>query len=337
MAKTYWVNDSDTLTIYPARAVRTLSVVYLFIFSVINIVLYINHILNSVSGALIFEALIVVICLFLFALGTRKVVFDRGSRMMYLKVFNLVIRSIPFDKIASITPYGMMGGTNYRVFTRENKHGKGIMISAGYAKRTNQNLIAYEQEVLPKINELVFSNRPIKPKEAVYDFKYFKENGNIYKLSYGKVMNLIVGIYLSALTVYLLLHPGFLANEVGYKRILITFFPLLLGLILINSFFSVVIFDKGNRQITNSTLGGLIKRVYSFDDFYRFVIVRKRINFIYTGTEVRAQLRVPNTDNKFRQFFLIHFRNTKKIEHFIDEADTILGRFGGGGAEEYRI
>lgn len=337
MAKTYWINDSDTLTIYPARIVRTLSIVYLLVFSVMNIVLYANHILNSISGVLIFEMLIVVICLIIFGLGARQVIFDRDSRMMYIKVFNLTMRSIPFDQIAAITPYDVMGGTSYRVFTKENRHGKGIMISAGYAKRNHQNLMAYEQEVLPKINELVFSNRPIKPKTAIYDFKYFKENGNVYTLSYGKIMNLIAGLLLAALTAYILFHPGFLENEAGYKKLLVTYFPLLLGLILINSFFSVVIFDKGNRQITDSTLGGLIKRVYSFDDFYRFVIVRKSVNFIYSGTEVKAQLRIPNTGNKFRQLLLIHFRSTKKIQHFIDEADTILGRFDGTGQEEYRI
>ncbi|KIO77774.1 hypothetical protein TH53_07570 [Pedobacter lusitanus] len=324
MAKTFWISESDILTIYPARIARRLSIIYFIGFTMLNIFLYASKTLGSINSALIFEGVIVLLSLLVFFIGERNVIFDAESRQLSAKIFGITTSTIPFDQIAAITPYDTMGAISYRVFSKSDRHGKGIPISCGYAKQNNPNLIAYEQEVLPRINELVFSNRPLYVKQVIYDFEFFKEENGVYKITHNKLAGMIFGFLLIALTIFILFHPGFMVNEPGYKRILVTYFPLIIGLVLVNAFFSSVSFDKNNRQIIDTTLGGLIKKVYSFDDFIQFQIVRKSTNFIYTDTEVKALIAIANK-GKTKQLMLINFRRTKKIERFIDEANTILG------------
>jgi hypothetical protein len=268
--------------------------------------------------------MILVICLILFGIGERKVIFDSSSQQMYVKMFGVTTSSTPFDQIAAVTPYQTMGAISYRVFTKKNRHGRGIPISGGYSRQTNKNLIQYQQEALPRIDELVFSNRPPEVKQAIYEFQFFKEEGGVYTITKNKTGGLVFGVLLCALTIYALFHPEFMSDEVSYKRILVTYFPLLIGLALICACFTSISFDKNRRQIIVSYLGGITRKEYSFDDFVRFQIVRKSTNFVYSGTEVKALLNIPDK-GKTRELFLRNFTGTKKIERFIDEASTILG------------
>jgi hypothetical protein len=326
MAKTFWVSEPDTLTIYPARIARRLSIIYFIVFTALIAFLYTSKTLGNINTVLVYEGLIILLSLIVFFIGERKVVFDADNRQLSSKIFGITTSTTPFDQIAAITPYDTMGAISYRAFTKSDRHGKGIVLSCGYSKQSNPNLIAYEQEVLPRINELVFSNRPFHVKQVIYDFKFFKEENGIYKITHNKSASLIFGVLLIALTVFILFHPGFMDDRASYKRIMATYFPAIIGLVLVNGFFSSVSFDKNNRQITDTTLAGLIKKVYSFDDFIQFQIVRKSTNFIYTDTEVKALIDLPG-QNKTKYLLLINFRRTKQIERFIDEANTILGLY----------
>jgi len=326
MAKTFWISEVDTLTIYPARIARRLSIIYFIVFTALIAFLYTSKTLGNTNTVLIYEGLIILLSIIVFFIGERKVIFDAENRQLSSKIFGITTSATPFDQIAAITPYDTMGAISYRAFTKSDRHGKGIVLSCGYSKQSNPNLIAYEQEVLPRINELVFSNRPLHVKQVIYDFKFFKEENGIYKITHNKLGALIFGILLIALTVFILFHPGFMDDRASYKRIMVTYFPAIIGLVLVNAFFSSVSFDKNNRRIINATLGGLIKKVYSFDDFIQFQIIRKSTNFIYTDTEVKALLDLAGQD-KTKYLLLINFRRTKQIERFIDEANTILGLY----------
>ncbi|PIG95653.1 hypothetical protein CS542_10475 [Pedobacter sp. IW39] len=72
MAKTYWINEADTLTIYPARMARRISIIYLIAFTVLNITLFLTDTLTNVSTLLIFEGLIVLLALVLYGAASEK-------------------------------------------------------------------------------------------------------------------------------------------------------------------------------------------------------------------------------------------------------------------------
>lgn len=325
MAKTKWVIEASMLTIYPKRNLRIVGIIFFVLIA--GFIFFLSRSLQGYSSSFTFGyyGFLLLIPLLLIFIAETKIIFDGNSRKLYKKIGFLPAGSILFDDIASVQAYETMGsGYNYRLFKKSNRHGKGIIISSGYNKATNPNLIQFQQEVLPKIDELVFANTPVIPKQTIYDFQFFKEEAGVYLLRDSKIGSLIIGLILIGVTVAILLNPGFLTNEGSFQKILITYFPAAIGLALLFAATSNIRFDKSQRKIIRSTFAGRVLKEYPFDDLIRFQIIRKTTNLIYSGTEVRAEILLP-AKNKTTTLILKSFIGTKKIERFLDEANTILG------------
>jgi hypothetical protein len=326
MAKTKWIIEPSTLTIYPKRNLRIVGLIFFVLIA--GFIFFLSRSLQGYSSGFTFGyyGFLLLVPLLLIFIAETKVIFDGNSRKLYKKIGFLPIGSIPFDDIASVQAYEILGsGYNYRLFKKSNRHGKGLIVSAGYNKASNANLIQFQQEVLPKIDELVFANAPVVPKQTIYDFQFFKEEGGVYLLRDNKIGSLIIGLILIGVTVAILLNPNFLTNEGSIQKILLTYFPALIGLALLFAATSNIRFDKAQRKIIRSTFAGRVVKEYPFDHLIRFQIIRKTTNFIYSGTEVRAEIELP-AKNKITTLILKNFTGTKKIDRFIDEANTILGR-----------
>ncbi|MDQ0637013.1 hypothetical protein QF042_000578 [Pedobacter sp. W3I1] len=326
MGKTKWIIESGTLTIYPKRNLRIVGLIFFVVIAAIIFFLSRSWQDYSSGFTIGYYGFLLLMPLLLIFIAETKVIFDGNSRKLYKKIGFLPTGSIPFDDIASIQAYEILGsGYNYRLFKKSNRHGKDLIISSGYSKATNANLIQFQQEVLPKIDELVFANAPVIPKQIIYDFQFFKEEGGVYLLRDNKIGSLIIGLILIGVTVAILFNPDFLTNEGAFQKILITYFPAVIGLALLFAATSNIRFDKSQRKIIRSTFAGRILKEYPFDDLIRFQIIRKTTNLIYSGTEVRAEILLP-AKNKTTTLILKSFIGTKKIERFLDEANTILGR-----------
>jgi hypothetical protein len=326
MAKTKWIIGPGTLTIYPKRNLRIVGVIFFVLFAAF--IFFLSRSIQGYSTELTFGyyGLLLLIPLLLIFIAETKVVFDGNNRVLYKKIAFLPTGSIPFDDIASVEPYEILGsGYNYRLFKKSNRHGKGLIVSGGYSKASSPNLIQFQQEVLPKIDELVFANAPVIPKQAIYDFQFFKDEGGVYLLRDNKLGSLIFGFIFIGATVAILLNPGFMANENAFKRMFLSYLPAAIGFGLLFAATSNFRFDKSQRKIIRSTFADRVIKEYPFDDLIRFQVIRKTTNLMYSGTEVRAEILLP-AKNKVTILNLKHFTGTKKIERFLDEANTILGR-----------
>ncbi|SFA42652.1 hypothetical protein SAMN04488511_103115 [Pedobacter suwonensis] len=326
MAKTKWIIGPDTLTIYPKRNLRIIGIIFFVLFAAFIFFLFRSMPGYSTGFTLGYYAIFLLIPLMLIFAAETKVIFDGSSRVLYKKIAFLPIGSIPFDDIASVEPYEILGsGFNYKLFRKSNRHGRGLLVSAGYSKTSDLNLIAFQQEVLPKIDELVFANAPVIPKQTIYDFRFFKEEGGVYLLRDNKTGSFIFGLIFIGATVAILFSPDFLSGEGSFQKILLTYFPAIIGFALLFAATSNIRFDKNQKKIIRSTFAGRFNKEYSFDELIRFQVIRKNTNFIYSGTEVRAEIFLP-AKNKTTVLNLKSFIGTKKIERFLDEANTILGR-----------
>jgi len=326
MAKTKWIIEPNTLTIYPKRNLRIVGLVFFILFLGLIYFLSIQMGSYSLVTKLSYSGILLMIPLLMVFMAESKLIFNGTDRKLYKKIGFLPIGSIPFDNIAAVTPYEVFGGSySYSLFKKSNRHGKGLAVSSGYSKVTDPNLIQFQNEVLPKIDELVFANAPVIPKQTIYDFEFFKEEGGVYQLKQQKIGGVIVGLIMIGITVAILLNPNFMADENGFKRILVTYFPLIIGLVFFYMIFSSVKFDKNQQKLIHSTFGGRKVKEYAFEDIIRFQIVRKTTNLIYSGTEVNAEIYLPSKD-KMHVMSLKSFMGTKKIDRFLDELNTILGR-----------
>ncbi len=326
MAKTKWIIEPETLTIYPKRNLRIVGIIFLVLIAAF--IFFLSKSMQGYSAGFTFGyyAFFLFIPLMLMFVAKSKLIFDGNSRVLYKRIAFLPVGSIPFDDIASVEPYEVLGsGFNYRLFKKSNRHGRGVLVSAGYSKETDPNLIAFQQEVLPKIDELVFVNAPIVPKQTIYDFRFFKEQGGVYLLRDNKIGSFIFGLIFIGATVAILFSPDFLSEKGSLQKILITYFPALIGLALLFAATSNIHFDRNQRKMIRSTFAGRFNKEYPFDDLIRFQVIRKTTNFIYSGTEVRAEIFLP-AKNKTITLNLKSFIGTKKIARFLDEANTILGR-----------
>lgn len=326
MAKTKWIIEPNTLTIYPKRNLRIVGLVFFILFS--GLIYFLSNRVGSYSlnATLSYYAFLLLIPLLLVLMAESKLIFNGTDRKLYRKIGFLPVGSIPFDDIAAVDSYEVYGGGySYKLFKKSNRHGKGLSVSNGYSKVIDANLIQYQNEVLPKIDELVFANAPVIPKQTIYDFEFFKEEGGVYQLKQQKIGGVIVGLIMIGITVAILLNPNFMADENAFKRILVTYFPLIIGLVFFYMIFSSVKFDKNQQKLIHSTFGGRKVKEYNFDDIIRFQIIRKTTNLIYSGTEVNAEIYLPAKD-KMHVMSLKSFMGTKKIDRFLDELNTILGR-----------
>lgn len=326
MAKTKWIIDANTLTIYPKRNLRIIGLIFFILFAIFIYFLATQMSGYGIATSITYYGVLLLIPLFLIFFAESKVIFNGLDRRLYKKISFLPIGSIPFDDIVAVEPYQTLGsGFNYSLYKKSNRYGRGLVVSAGYSKPTDTNLIQYQNEVLPKIDELVFANAPVILKQAIFDFEFFKDEGGVYVLRQNKIGGLILGLVLISITVAIWLNPDFMIEEAAFKRILVTYFPLIIGLVFIYTFFSSIKFDKNRGKLIHSTFGGRSVHEYDFDDLMRFQIVRKTTNLIYSGTEVNAEIYLPGKD-KVKTMAMKSFIGTKKIDRFLDEVNTILGR-----------
>jgi len=328
MKKTTWLISPDKIQLYPFRVYRPISIAVGLVFIAIwSYMLKSSPVLGQGGGVVGGYTIIILFSVLLFAVGNTFILFDANRKRVYCKLAGFItIQSLAFDDIAVIQP---VTGTSivYRIFTKKDRHGKGHTISSYYSGWKDKDLAPFQQEVLPVIDKMIFGSPDLRQAPTyvpITDFMFFTEKDGGYVMKMRKVSLIVVMLLFLAWWLYALLTPGYADNQTGAKKILATWFPFCMAVLLTFSVFNVFFFDVQKRTITQSLLGGLIKRTYKMDDFIRFRIVRKTTNMVYSGTEIRMEMAIPN-NTKIRFISLRQFNSTKQIERFLQETEEILG------------
>lgn len=267
----------------------------------------------------------------LFLLGYTRIVFDDNDHNMKRYLFGFIKnRTVNYDDIAAIESYGGNAGLNYRVFLKENRHGKGISISSNYKSESDPAAMVFRRELIPlleqkiKAGSSISSLSPTAPR-YVTDFSYYKQAGSIYVVKEPKIMSVILGIIFIGFGVSAIASGAGSHNTKASDAFLITYFPVILGTIFLLTCLNKTILDKAERKIIQSYLGGIYKKEYYFGDFRRYLIVRKTTNLVYSGTDVRMEL-LPADKAKTITITIRNFNKTRKIERFIEETNTIMDK-----------
>ncbi len=264
--------------------------------------------------------------------GNTRIVFDDTEREMKRYLFGfLKNKTIAYDDIAAIESYGSHNvGMNYRIFLKENRHGRGICISSGYPNSAHAAAMTFRRELIPILEQRIRAGATqteaaISKHHTVTDFSFFHAEGSRYVVKSSRIFPAIMGLLFLAWGIYALVTGAGRHSAKASDGFFISYFPALLGLVFIISCFNKTIFDKAERKIILSYAGGIYKKEYYFGDFIRYLIVRKTTNLIYSGTDVRMELQ-PANKSKSVAITIHSFNNTRKIERFIEETNSIMDK-----------
>ena len=324
MNKTRWKITSDVVTIYPYRIFYLLSLLFAFVLGILLVYLRISTGLQDmVPVTLVF----VVIILMLVAGGATKIVFDNERQLMQKKLFGILpVISVAFEKLEGITIVrNTLGGFNFRAFRKNNKYGKGIVVSSGYSKETDKNAQAFVNEVVPAVEAFLSKVRDVETVKApILEYTFFSVNSTKYQVKKDVLFLSFIAVLFFAFAISELIHTRIMTEAPVIVKYALIAGSFLLGIGGIAGVFTKIIFDTSEKTIEVISPIGLGNRVYAFADYQGVQVVRKTTNGMHSGTEVQLYFQDP-VKNKMRTLIVRSFRRPGKIEQFLDELHSIMG------------
>lgn len=316
----------NLITIYPYGLSYILAAVMAVIF-VAGYIVYVQYLQNSLTSSTpLLIVLVGVAALFVAWAGTT-VEFDIGNGVMRKKLFGLLpISSIPFSRIYGINPVSnMMGGYKYCLFKKENRYGKGMLVSCSYGRNDDPNAVAFVNEVIAPIHRLLEAYdgpEDFKP-QMIGDYRFFKVEGESYIIRKNKIANVLFGLILLGIGIHELTPQAWLGDGLSLGRICLFLFTFIGGPAIALAGLTQVTLERNSRLLTRKNPIGLGNRTYSLEDFNGVQTVRKSTNFIYTGTDVQVYFVRPQTQ-KQEVIVLQSFFRPKNVERFIAELNSII-------------
>lgn len=331
MRHTRWQIRPDGITLFPNGILKILGIVFTLIsigFSAYFLITLSKY-GNDIGFNAVFLSLLLLPGILLFLLSYTRIVFDDNDHNMKRYLFGFIKnKTVSYDDIAAIESYGGNAGLNYRVFLKENRHGKGISISSNYKSESDPAAMVFRRELIPLLEQKIkagsnTSNQAATTPRYVTDFSYYKHAGSVYVVRESKIMSVIMGMLFIGFGISAMATGAGSHNAKTSDAFLITYFPVILGAVFLLTCLNKTILDKAERKIIQSYLGGIYKKEYYFGDFRRYLIVRKTTNLVYSGTDVRMEL-LPAGKVKTTTITIRNFNKTQKIERFIEETNAIM-------------
>jgi hypothetical protein len=321
ISKTQWKIESDRIIIRPHGIV--------FILASVLAVAFVGLFMlgqKESPGNMGLLAVVMAFIWLLFVLGGfTYVIFDRNAGRMKQLLFGfLPIRNVPFEKLYQVSMVTQRaGGFTFRIFTRENKYGRGTMISSRYGKDTDPNAVAFSNEVIPLIHQYLDAVAPLKSENTeITDYEYFTESDGIYTLKAKKAGLIVFGIIFLAIGIHECTPDAWMTDLNIGGKLLMTVFQIGLGVVFFAAAYTRLTFNTGSRIIERKSPIGIGNRQFSFDSFVNFQTVRKTYNGVYSGTDINMLFEVAGKKNNVLRAST--FKNTKQIERFMLEIGSII-------------
>ncbi|MBD1387115.1 hypothetical protein IDJ75_17645 [Mucilaginibacter rigui] len=325
--KTRWKLDASKVTIYPHGSFYIMGVVLAVIFAAI-IAVFINYERDTHQALYLGIFLSVIILLFIL-IGNTSVEFDNSKGIMSKKLMGLFpFRIIPFKKLHSINAVtNMGGGYNYRIYRKDNRYGKGIVVSSGYSKNTDANALAFVDEVIPLVHNFLDQHGALadEVKQPISTYKYFIPLGGQYTLKKNKIGGVILGLTLLAFGIHEVTPGAWIDYNGIIGKIFVLAFLFIGGAAILLSSFTDITIDTFAKTIERKSPINLGNKAYNLRDYTGIRTVRKTINLIYAGTEIYVSFISP-TSGKEESLMLATLRRSRNIERFVEELNQIIAQ-----------
>jgi hypothetical protein len=325
LSKTRWKTETNKITVYPYGLSYILAAVLAVIFAA-GYIVYVYNLQNSIESSIPLLIIMVIVILLFTGWAGTSIEFDISQGIMRKKLFGfLPIRTLPFSQIFGITPVTNLASYRYKVFKKNNRYGKGILVSCSYSKTDDQNALAFVEQVITPIHgylESYDSPTDFQPL-IIRDYEFFDVQGSTYTIKKNKIRTTIFGLILLAVGIHELTPYAWLGHDINIGRICFLLFTIIGGLAIILAGYTDVTFDKTSRILSRTNPIGLGNKSFSFSNFNGIQTIRKSTNFIYSGTDVQLFFLKPESQ-KEEAIVLQSFFSTKKVERFIAEVNSII-------------
>ncbi|WP_419700785.1 hypothetical protein [Mucilaginibacter sp. NFX135] len=324
LTKTRWIIDANRVIVYPHRVSYILAVVVALVFAGI-MVLYITNVHGDTAVSIPFFIFLVIIPVLFFAFGNTYVEFDGSRGTMQKKLFGFIpVKTMPMSALFGINVVTTTGGYNYRLFSKKDRYGKGILVSSGYTKKTDTNAQAFAEQVIPVVHGYLdqYGSVVDSAPQPITSYKYYTHTGGSFTIKKRKTGLIIFGILFLAFGIHELVNP-WMKDVSILQKVLVTVVCAGIGLGFMHAAFSSIVFDTGAGVIKRTGPLGWGNKTISFNDFAGFQTIRKSTNSVYTGTEIHLYYRIPDTQQQASMMLQV-LKSSEQIERFLEETKSIM-------------
>ena len=318
----YKIEDGE-ITIYTQRAFAVIGwIMFGFVLGTVILIVLLKISLGDKPeppspGDLVLFAFIMGFCGLFFILASKKIIVSKRDETIYSQYF-FSRRSLARFSEVDRTRFVDGSSFAYRIFLKTDVYGKGIALTAPLS--SPKYFKAFEEELLPLIRDMIFNGRgegeASKADAVIENYQYYNRTGNVFIVK--RKGELIWSICL--ICIALSLFCFFYKHTDAARFMAVPMFFVGAGFLMRRR-----VLDTDSKTFIHS-FWIFYRKVYKFDQFYNFNIVRISSYGAYDGTEVRIVFLIG--DKKTQEVALRKFRQTQKIELFLNETRSILGLVG---------
>ncbi|RZM30235.1 MAG: hypothetical protein EOO88_01675 [Pedobacter sp.] len=324
ISQTRWTIEPDQVRIYPYGLFKIFAVVFGVLMAGL-ILFYLNLVQGDMTGTIpLFIVFIIIIAIF-WGIAATYIEFDNRKGQMRKMSFGFIpTTTLSFTKLQGINVVSnTLGGYVYRLYEKEARYGRGIVVSSRYGKNDDPNAIDFVSDVVPLVHSYLDQHEPLTGvvEPLITDFKYFTQEGSIYTVKNNKAGGIIFGLVFLAIAGSLLTT----GTDSPVVTLLIILVLVFVALVFFNAAFTKVTIDTAANMLYRTGPVKFTHRKYALEDYVGVQMLRRSVNFVYSGTDINLYFNVPEK-NKQTILTIASMRRSRNIERFMKELYQILDR-----------
>lgn len=323
LSKTRWSLEPQRVVIYPYGVFYLFTIVFA-LFATALLLLYVTYQNTTFTESLPFVLFLLLIVAMFWGHAGTFVEFDHNKGHMRKMLLGFIpTTTTPLSKLQGINAVSNLAGSyNYRLFRKDSRYGKGLVVSCGYTQSNDPNALAFVEEAVPVIHQFLdqYDTPADYVKVPLTSYQFFTKEGPVFTIKNAKTGAIIIGLIFIAIGISLL---GLETNGLLAKVVIIAIM-LGLGFIFFNAAYTQTTFNTDTQLIERTGWIKALNKKYHFGAFAGLQTVRQSINFVYTGTSINMHFHVPGKADRQDVLAVASLRKSAQVERFVDELYQIM-------------
>lgn len=323
LSKTRWSLEPQRVVIYPYGVFYIFTLVFA-LFATGLFLVYVTYQNTTFAESLPFVLFLLLIVAIFWGHAGTYVEFDHSKGHMRKMFLGFIpATTTPLSKLQGINVVSNMAGSyNYRLFRKDSRYGKGLVVSCGYTKSNDPNALAFVEEAVPLIHQFLdqYDTPADYVKVPLTSYRFFTQEGPVFTVKNAKAGAIVIGLFFIAIGISMLA----LQTNGLLAKVVIIAIMLGIGFIFFNAAYTETTFNTDTQLLERRGWIKAFNKRYHFGAFAGLQTVRQSFNFVYTGTSINMYFLVPGKADRQDVFAIASFRKSAQVERFVDELHQIM-------------